>query len=306
MMTMLQFLTTEIPAPVRTVVKKFVDTSQWMRVLQWETKAQAFFPVNRQTALPTTTSRAVGEAYTHSNSVIEPSAEPLKIYGGVHQFDAFQVATGSGSRRALEMEAFVESVMRNVERDLIKGDTTSDPRDLRGLQQRLTGNQLVNNHATGAGLVIAKALEAKRATRNPTHWLMNETIRDLIVLAAHDTTVAGYVTRRNNEIGQDVAVFCELPIVVIGQDAADADILPFSEAGSGGGTTNTSIYCVSHRPDRLHGIQAAQVRAEDLGKNPTNGVQFNAIVEWYPGLMLEHERSATRLRGISNAAVTRV
>lgn len=302
-----EFLKTEMPPTRRAVVKKFVDTSRLLAILPFLPANGAAATYMRQASLPSTTKRAIGETYTHSEGRYDPGVEFLKIMGGISRFDAFQVKTGSSGRRAQEAEAFVESIALNFERDFFKGDASGDPRDFDGLQARLTGEQvLAMDVAAGAvkPLAIKRALDLKREVSRPTHWLMSESMQDWLTVVAHDRTVGGYITRTKDEMGQDVVSFCNLPIVTIGTDADDVEILDFTEAVTGGGNDGTSIYCVSLRPDRLHGIQAAPVDAEDLGRDPTNGTQYNFVVEWYASILQEHRRSAARLRDIADAKPT--
>ena len=82
-------------------------------------------------------------------------------------------------------------------------------------------------------------------------------------------------------------------------DEADAEILDFSEA-----TSTTSAYFVSFRPDMCHGIQVKPATVEDLGRDPSNGVQYNSVVDWYASFILRHDRAAVRWSGITDAAVT--
>jgi len=298
-MTMVEFLKTEAPAQEKAVAAKFTESEPFFRVWPMETRAQSGVPFNQQTALPTTTNRAVGESWTASAGTVQPGFEPMKLQGGISNFDDFQVKTGSGARRQQEAGAFIESVGRNYLRDIIKGDDSSDPRIIRGLQLRLvtSGTNLLAESAGAA--TITRMLQVKRMVRNPTHWFMSPALRDKFVIASLATGVSGYVTRTNNEIGTDVAVVCGLPIVAIDRDATDTDILGFTEASS-----TTSAYCVSLGPLGYHGIQVAPARAEDLGLDPSNGTQYNTVVNWYASHLLEADRVAARYSAITDVAVT--
>jgi hypothetical protein len=307
MFSMTEFLKTEMPKPTRAVIKKFVDVSQILRVIPWDSIIGPGSPFNRQTGLPTPTKRAVGETYTHSQSTIDPGFEALKIQGGKSTFDAFQVATGGGSRRTTEIEAFLEAIALNFNRDFIKGDQATDPRDFDGLQVRLSGAQVIQaDPAAGTvhPLSIKQALETKKRVRNPTHWVMSDSHQNWLTVMAHDRTVGGYITRTKDQMGDEVMNFCNLPVQVLDVDAEDTEVLDFTEAVTAGGNDGSSIYCVSFRPDRLHGIQNAFPQGKDLGLDPTNGTQYHAVVDWYAAIKMEHARSAARLRDIADAMPT--
>jgi hypothetical protein len=297
-MTMFEFLKTEAPAPERGVAALFVEEEPLFRAIPFETRPDAFVPYNRQTALPSTTARAVGESYTASQGTVEPGAEPMKMMGGISPFDNFQVATGD-TRRGQESAGFVESVARNYVRDFIKGDDSANPRIMRGLQLRQTDTD-VNHLVQSAGAAtVLKMLEAKDRGRRMTHWIMGKGLARRWTQAAHDTDVGGYITRGNDEIGKPVTMLADLPIIIVDRDAADSEILPFTEASS-----TTSMYCVSLRPDMLHGIQVAPPIAEDLGRDPTTGTTWNTVVDWFASLVVRHARAAIRYSGITDALIT--
>lgn len=309
MFTMVEFQKTEMPPATRAVVKKFVETSVLLGVIPWDNIAGPGDMMMAQTALPTITKRAIGETYVHSQGTYDPGFEALKIQGGLSKFDRFQVLTGSGRRRTQETEAFLEAIALNFDRDFVKGDQDTDPRDYFGLQARLNRlpNQVLSADPIGGTLKplsMSVALAAVTQTANPTHWVMSKEMRNWITVTANNTAVGGYITRSKDDMGKEVLMFCDLPILAINKDSTDTKILDWLETITAGGSGGTSIYCVSFRPDRLHGIQNSFPTAVDLGQDPTNGTQYNTLIEWLASIKLEHYRSATRVRDIANALLT--
>ncbi len=299
MFTMPEFLKTNPPQMQAGIVKKFVDSSMLLRVMPFLTRPQPGHVFNRQASLPNVTARAIGELPTHSQGSVDPGYEPHKHYSGTAKFDRYQAITDQSDRIVFELLAFAEALALNYDRDVLKGDSSSNVKNLNGLQFRCTDttqNHLVHGDAAGT---IANALVAKQMCRNPTHWIMGEGFHNKITLAAHNTSVGGQIERGKDEMGQEVTIFCGLPIVVVKRDASDTAILEFTEAN-----TTTSVYCVSLRLDRLHGIQPEQPYVKDLGEDPSNGLQRNIVIDWHPGTVLEHPRSAVRWSGITNAALS--
>lgn len=297
-MTQAEFLKTEAPPSEKAVAAKFVSQPGLLRVMPFETRPQPYVPFNRTAALPTTTNRAVGETYTASQGVVDPGFEAMKIQGGISPFDAFQVATGDNRRRT-EAANFIDSVGRNFVRDVIKGDDSSDPRIIRGLQLRCatSGTNLVTQSA-GACTVI-QMNRAIELCENPTHILMGTLMKTRFNVAASNTAVGGYITRGEDQFGSPVTFFADLPIIPVDRDAADARILGFTEASS-----TTSIYVVSLGAESMHGIQVAPARAEDLGRDPSNGTRYNTVIDWYASFILRRERSAVRYENITDVAIT--
>lgn len=299
-MTLIEFNKTE-PAPATAFpTKKFIETSALMANYPWEVAVGTGQAFNQEADLPATNPRAVGETYSNTKGVYDPGFEPLKIYGGKNNFDAFLVRSGRGSRRAIEAAAFLESVALNWESDFFKGDTTSDPRPLQGLQNRLTDtakNLFVNGDAAAT---IRNFKRAKNLGRNITHIAMGEELKVRVDTAASNNAVGGAVFMRKDEnLGMEVTFLVGLPILEIGRDELDNLILDFSEAAS-----TTSAYFLSLRPDMLHGIWHGPPVMVDLGRDPTTGVSFNSVLDWDAGTVLEHPRAAVRMSGITDAAIT--
>lgn len=297
-MTMTEFLKTEAPDNERAVARLFVNEPGLLRVLPFETRPQSGIPFNQQQALPSTTSRAVGETYTASQGVIDPGFEPMKIMGGISPFDAFQVATGD-NRRGIEAEGFIESVGRNYVRDFFKGDDSSDPRIMRGLQLRCTDTSKNLVTQSAGAMTIIQLQRAIELCRRPTHICMGTLLLTRLTVAASNTAVGGYITRGQDAFGSPVTMFGNLPIVPISEDGTDTRILGFTEASS-----TTSVYVLSLGPDMLHGAQVAPARAEDLGRDPSSGTQYKTVVDWYATLVRRHDRAAVRYNNITDVAVT--
>lgn len=299
-MTLIEFLKTEPPPAQSMPTKKFVETSPLMASIPWELAAGTGTPYNQEASLPSTTARAVGETYTHSQGTYNPGFEPLKIYGGKSNFDAFMVRSGRGSRRAIEALAFTESVARNWERDFFKGSTTSDPRPVQGLQSRLTdtSRNLFSNGTAAA--TIRNFKRAKKLGVNLTHIAMGEDMKIRVDTAASNSSVGGSVfMRRDENLGMEVTFLVGLPILVITRDETESDILDFSEASS-----TTSVYFLSLRPDMLHGAWHGPPQMVDLGRDPVDGTQYNSVLDWDASTVLEHPRAAVRMSAITDAAIT--
>ncbi len=92
--------------------------------------------------------------------------------------------------------------------------------------------------------------------------------------------------------------------MIVDSDNDGNQILPFTEVGYTGSTaTAGSIYCVSFGAGKCSGIQNSAMEVRDLGELQTKPA-MRTRVEWFAGLALFHGKSAARLGGITNAAVT--
>lgn len=285
------------------IIELYARNSDILQVLPFENIEGNALRYNREDKLPGVGFRGVNEGFTESTGVLNPRVETLTIAGGDLDVDKFIVDTMGADQRSTHEAMKVRALALRWGKAFVKGDSSTNPREFDGLQQRLGGNQLLDNHATGAGMSLAKLDELIDAVDNPTHLIMNKALRRRLTQAARDVDVGGYITYEQDAFGRRQAYYAELPILILDEDEEGDQILAFNEAGSGGGSTNSSVYCVSLSDNHLVGIENGGIDARDLGELESKPV-FRTRVEWYSGIALYHGRSAARLRGITNAAVT--
>lgn len=287
------------------IIELFAQGSDILRTLPFDNIQGNALAYNREETLPGIGFRGVNEAYTESTGVINPVTEPLMIAGGDLDVDVFILDTMGTDQRAVQEAMKTKALALRWSQAIIKGDNSVDGRVFDGLQVRLTGSQKIAAGATANGtpLSLAKLDEAIDSVDSPTHLIMNKTMRRLLTAAARATTVSGYITYTKDEFGRTVTQYNDLPILIIEQDNAGNEILPFTEAATSGTATASSIYVVSFGEGKLQGIQNAVMSVRDLGELQTQPVK-RTRVEWYAGIALFHPRAAARLWSISNAAVT--
>lgn len=259
---------------------------------------------NREESLPGVGFRGVNEAYSESTGILNPVTEPLVIAGGDLDVDMFILQTMGMDHRAVQESMKVKALSLSWSSQFIKGDSADDPRGFDGLQTRITGNQLIwNDTGDGAALSLANLDEMIDAVDNPTHLIMNKTMRRRLTQAARDTDVSGFISWDVDAFGRKIAQYNDLPILIADYDNEGDAILPFDEVSDGGGTAqNTSIYCVSFGTGMLSGIQNSEMDVRDLGELETKPAMRTRI-EWYAGIACYHGRAAARIGGIRDLAV---
>jgi hypothetical protein len=288
------------------VIAMFARASDLLMALPFKDIEGNAYAYNREGALPAVAFRGVNESFTASTGVINPLVEALRIAGGDLDVDAFIVKTFGPGIRATHEEMKVKALAADITTKLIKGDSTSDPREFDGLQNRITGGQLIENGATAGGdpLKLSKLDELIDAVPGANALVMSKAMRRKLTAAARDTAVGGYITYEKDAFGRRVSVYNDVPILVPYSDNGGTEPLAFDEAGGGGGTTSTSIYCVAFGDGMVTGLQSGPMDVRDLGELDASP-KFRTRVEWYAGLCVEHGRAAARLRGISDAAVVK-
>lgn len=293
------------------VIAMFARTSAWLARIPFRTIPGNSYAYNREGVLPGIAFRGVNEGYTSSVGVINQQSEALRIAGGDLDVDRFIVETGGESVRSTHEQMKTKALAASISTKLVKGDSTSDPREFDGLQARIptTGTQFIAAGTTDAGdaLSLFKLDQLISLVSGPNKRLwMPRVLAMRLTQAARNTAVGGFITWDKNEFGQQVMAYNGIPIDIEYPDNDGTEALAFDELGDLGGTpggsTSASIYCVSLGEGYVSGIQSGPMSVRDLGELDTLPL-FRTRVEWYAGLVVEHPRAVARLGGISNAAV---
>lgn len=286
------------------IIEQFASSSGILENIPFVDIAGNAYSYNREETLPGIAFRGVNEGYAESVGVVNPVTETLSILGGDLDVDKFIIDTdGVGVRSQHEMMK-VRALALKWTQQFIQGDTATDPRSYDGLKKRLTGTQLISNGSTSGGDVLS--LERLDATIdeviNPTHIIMNKTMRRVLTSAARNQSVGGYITYELDAFGRKIAFYNDLPIIVLDQDGSKSQILPFTEAGAGGGTAqNCSIYVVCFDTMGVHGLQNGGMQIRDLGELDTKPV-YRTRVEHYQSIAVKDGQGAARLFGVKAGA----
>lgn len=287
------------------IIELYAGSSDILATLPFNDIAGNAMKYNREDALPGVGFRGVNEAYTESTGVLNPLTEVLTIAGGDLDVDKFILDTQGQDQRAVHEAMKVRALGLSWTSKFIKGSTGTDPREFDGLQTRVTGSQMIACGATSGGdvLSLAKLDEAIDQTLNPTHLIMNKTMRRRLTQAARTYTIGGFISYTTDAFGRQITLYNDLPILIVDLDNVGSAILPFTEVGSGGGTAQcTSIYVVSMGDGMMTGIQNGTVDVRDIGELQTKPA-VRTRVEWYSGIAVYHGRAATRLYGVKDGTV---
>ena len=287
------------------VIAMFARESQWLASLPFMNIPGNAYAYNQEGTLPAVAFRGINEAYTESTGVINPAVEALRIAGGDLDVDTAEIQMFGNEIRTTHESMKIKALAASISTNLIKGDSTSDPRQFDGLQNRITGNQLIEAGNTDGGdaLSLAKLDEAIDACTNPSAIWMSKAMRRRLTTAQRTTSLGGYIQFSKNEFGQPILMYNELPILVAYPNNGGTEPLAFNEVGAGGATaTATSIYVLGLGDGLVTGIQNGGMQVRDLGEVQTQPVK-RTRVEWLNGLAILHGRAAVRLRGIKDGAV---
>lgn len=290
------------------VIEMFARNSDILRVMPFEDIPGGSYHYNQEGTLPGVAFRGVNESYTESAGVINPQVEVLKIAGGELDVDTAIIKMHGEGVRSSHEAMKVKALSLFLTKKILKGDSVAEPREFDGLQNRISGSQLLDGESTvtasGGPLELTQLDAGLDAVDDVTHMIMSKALRRLLTAAARNTSVGGFITFDQDDFGKRVTMYNEVPILIADMDETGARILDFNEASSHAtpGAVSTSIYCVSFGENMLTGLQNGIMDVEDLGQIDASPV-MRTRVDWLVGLAALHGRSASRIRGIDNSAV---
>lgn len=287
------------------VIEMFARASQWLANLPFKDIQGNAYAYNREGTLPGVAFRGVNESYTASTGVVNPLIEALRIAGGDLDVDTFIIKTQGPAARAIQESMKVKALAAELTRVLIKGDSTSQPREFDGLQKRVTGGQLIANGSTDGGdvLSLVKLDEAIDAVPGANQIWMSKAMKRRLTVASRTSTLSGCVSDGVDSFGQPIKMYSGIPIFTAYPDNGGTEPLAFDELGSTGSTaTATSIYVLNAGDGMVQGLQSGPMDVRDLGELETTPA-LRTRVEWFPGLCIEHGRAVSRLYGVKDGVV---
>lgn len=249
--------------------------------------------------------RGFNAEYSEDTGILSEAVEKLQPFGGNIDVDRAIVKTNGMDIRNTYEQMKMKSLALSFNRLFIKGDTDSDPAGINGLQKRIVGSQIVEAGATSGGDALSLNVldELIDSCQGCNALLMNQALRRRLTAASRTTGVGGFITYDQDEFGRKVTMYGDVQILLIDEDETGAQILKFDEAASGGGAAvSSSIYAVAFGEDGVAGIQNGDAEVMDLGLLDS-GSKYRTNIEWLNAIGIMRPKAASRLRGITNAAV---
>lgn len=289
------------------IIEMFAQESDLLMALPFVDIKGNAFSYSSEAALPGIGFRGVNEAFSESTGILNPTTEALSIAGGDMDIDRFIIETQGMAVRSRHEAMKVKALAAAITAKLIKGDSSTNPREFDGWQRRLgTGSQVISAGSTagGAALSLAALDEAIDAVDGPTHLVMSKAMRRKFTAAARDPAVSGYLVTTKDAFGRPQYVYNDLPILVAYNNNGGDEILPFNEASASGAATATSIYVASLGEGKVTGLQSGTMDVRDLGELQATPV-YRTRVEWFVSQAVMHGRALARIRNIGNLAITK-
>jgi hypothetical protein len=252
--------------------------------------------------------RGLNEGYSAAGlGILNPQTESLRIIGGDLDTDLMLEQMVGPEARAFQIQSKLKAMRLYLEKQLIQGDSSTNPKAFDGLKVRIPSgsSQLITNATNGAGLSLDKLdelIDAVDASQGQLVLVMNRTVRRRLAAANRVASAVGNIRWTQDALGQRITEYAGIPIIEIDHDETGAQILPFSET-CGNTSANTSVYAVVAGENAATLLTNGGLQVRDLGEVNDKPVR-RIRVEMALGMAVFHPRAIARLEGVTNAAVT--
>lgn len=289
----------------RGVIETFVDNQRLAQVIPFRDISGGHDGIIQESVLPSADTRGVNEAFTRSEGRFDEIVQALKIYGGDIGIDPFILRTKGADQAARHVALKIKAISNRWTLDFIKGDSSANPRDFDGLQNRTSGFSVVSAGSGSGGSALALTVldEAIMRAHNPRYLLMGRQMHVRLTQAGRDTGSGGAGTNvrtSKDEFGRPVTMYGDLEVIQVTDNSMNDNILGFTEAAASGPNTASSIYIVGVGDEGLEGIANGGFQVRNLGEDNA-APREDTRVEWYVNYHKNHPRSVIRVRNISNA-----
>lgn len=287
------------------VIQMFGENSDILRALPFDDIPGGSLSYNVEGKLPGVAFRGFNEGYDQSTGIINPQVETLRIAGGDLDVDKAIIKTRGEAVRSTQEAMKVKAMSLHLAGKIINGDSTTNPREFDGFRVRIGGKQLLpaNSSGNNGALSLENLDAAIDAVDGATHLIMSKAMRRKLTNAARNPNVGGDINFGIDDWGMKFTAYNDLPILIADYDDDGKHIIDFNEAGPSGGATASSIYVVNFGDGYVTGLQNGVMEVDDLGEIDAKPV-YRTRVEWLVGLAFMHGRAASRVWGITDAAVT--
>ena len=299
--TLVEYAKTTQNPQVSAVVEEFAKTSVILELLPFKEVIGSAFTYNKEERLPGIAFRGINESYDESTGVINPSTEHMKIMGGDADTDKalLKWEKNPGERRASDVMMKAKAAALYFTKIFFDGDEATSPVQFDGLNQRITGNQLIYGGVNGGDLTLNFMHRIMDAVKGkPDAILMGKKFRRQLDNLAETSTI---ISVGADAFGRRVEFFDGVRIGIVEEDNDDNTILDFDET-RGNSDVTASCYPIRFGVDEfVCGVQTEPLEVLDLGQlQEKPALRFR--IEWLMTIAIFHSKSVARLAGITAAS----
>ena len=299
--TLVEYAKTTQNPQVSAVVEEFARTSVVLELLPFKEVIGSAFTYSKEERLPGIAFRTINAAYDESTGIVNPSTENMKIMGGDADTDKalLKWEKNPGERRASDVIMKAKAAALYFTKIFFDGDEGTSPEQFDGLNQRITGDQLIYGGTNGGDLTLNFLHRIMDAVKGkPDAILMGKKFRRQLDNLQESSTI---ISVGSDAFGRRVEMFDGVRLGIIEEDNDDNTILDFDETrGNSYGTA--SCYPIRFGVDEfVCGVQTEALEVLDLGElQEKPALRFR--IEWLMTIAVFHSKSVARLAGITAAS----
>ncbi len=282
------------------VVEEFARSSVVLQLLPFKEIVGNAYKYNKEERLPGIAFRGLNESYDESTGLVNPVTEHMKIMGGDADTDKalMKMEKNFGARRASDVLMKTKAASLYFTKIFFDGDESSDIKQFDGMNQRLTGDQVISGGTDGGNLSHALLQQVIDAVKgSPGALFMGKKFRRQLNNLSESSTILS-ITK--DMFGDPITAYASIPIYIVEEDNEDNTILAFDET-QGNSDITASCYAVRFGVDEfVCGLQIEPLEVVDLGEIDEKPV-FRTRIEWLMTIAIFHSKSAARLKGITAA-----
>ena len=328
--TIVDLASTSKDALTAGVAEMFLQYSDPLRWMNYETIGDLRVAMSRIAVLPTVGYRAINGTYTESTGRFEQLEEDLSIIGGDIDIDLQLEGNKSQlvSQESVQTQAKMKAMAYRVNDDLINGDRAADPLEVDGLAVRvanLPARQTFD--AGGAGTDLA--VFASNATLNTFVDSMDDAISridngEVSFILGDEVSIRGIFSAYRrlalgtedvkphmlagkesnmNAVSLKIGSKGPIPLIVMGftDETQGTRVMPSTETLGDGSADTASLYFVRQGRDYFTGLQKHPLKTEKF-PHLEAAPQKRVRIEWPMGYSNWNDRSIVRLTGLRFAA----
>lgn len=266
----------------RGVVEIFPQTSPVLEKLPFLNVNGNAYSYNIEQTLPGIAFRNYNATYTESTGVVNPKTEKLYILGGISAVDRALVKTQGNVNdlRAIQDSMKAKAAALTFTKTFFKGNTTTNSLEFDGLENRLTGAQVID----AAGALTLDLLDAliDAVQGEPDILFMSKAMRRNVNNLMRKANQAQEMIA--DSFGRMIPAYGGIPIGIIECDKDGNEIL-----------TNDIYACRFGAGEWVSGLQAGDMEVIDQGLTETS---YKTLIEWICGMAVFNPKAAARLKGI--------
>jgi len=243
----------------------------------------------REQTLPTTGFRQLNTPFTASEGSTELVTEPLKIAGGRVVYDRVLRKRSGEDGIITQMTMQIASMARTWNNCFYNGGAANG---FSGLADRISGSQLYDADGPLDFRMLDEAMLYLRGTNRVI--VVGTALLSRIFQASRNSVNVGFTPAT---FGQSPATYNGVPILLAGEKSDASEVLGFTEADD-----TASLYLLSLDDNGVVGVQTQPMEAYHVEDKVDSDLQ----IEWDASFVIKSPRSAIRIKGITNEAITPV